>query len=383
MGRVTELIGRIGSLFAAPEARRRGFRPAIDGLEGRWLLTTLPKGFAQSVVAQGLVRPSGMAMMPDGRILVIQQTGEVRVIRGGRLLPSPMLTVKTDAAGERGLLGIAVNPNFKANPSIFLYYTVPGSPAHNRVSRFRVSGDVADPASEADLLDLPALGDVHHNGGSLQFGKDHKLYIGVGDNRVSSNAQSLATPFGKVLRINADGTIPADNPFYNQTTGVNRAIWAVGLRNPFSMAVQPRTGRLFINDVGESTWEKIDRGARGANYGWPITENATGDPRFTAPLYAYDHGPAGVNGAAITGGVFYNPARPRFPRSFAGRYFFADIEGWVKVYNPANGAVRPFATGLAPNVDALNVDAAGNLYVLSQGDGPAAGTLVRIRFGRR
>src|SRR5437867_3801615 len=111
----------------------------------------------------------------------------------------------------------------------------------------------------------------------------------------------LKNLLGKMLRINADGTIPTDNPFFNSTTGNNRAIWALGLRNPFTFAFQPVTGRMFINDVGQNVWEEIDDGIAGANYGWPTTEGPTTDPRFKTPLYAYQH----TGGAcAITGGAF-------------------------------------------------------------------------------
>jgi glucose/arabinose dehydrogenase len=216
-------------------------------------MTTLPRGFAQAVVARGLIEPTGMVALPDGRVFVTQQTGEVRVIENGRLLPKPLLTVPTQAVAERGLVGITIDPDFASNHELYVYYTVPGSPAHDRVSRFTISGDVAVPGSELPILDLPVLGGEHHNGGSLQFGADGKLYIGVGDNEAPANAQSLDSPFGKILRINPDGTIPPDNPFSNQTTGINRAIWAIGLRNPFSAAVQLGTGLYYINDVGEDT----------------------------------------------------------------------------------------------------------------------------------
>jgi glucose/arabinose dehydrogenase len=259
---------------------------------------------------------------------------------------------------------------------------VPGTPAHNRVSRFTLSGNTAVPGSEVPLLDLPALGQPYHNGGSLQFGADGKLYVSVGDNLVGANAQSLATPLGKILRINPDGSIPTDNPFYNQTTGINRAIWAIGLRNPFSTAVQPGTGLYYINDVGLDTWEKIDKGMAGANYGWPITENAAGDPRFANPLYVYAHGPNDRNGAAITAGVFYDPARAEFPSRYVGLYFFGDIKGWIKTYNPVTGGVSGFANGLPTVLDALTVDAAGNLYELSRGRGPNTGVLLRIQSRR-
>ncbi len=229
-------------------------------MEDRVLTSTLLHGFVQTVVARGLSKPSGLVAVPDGRVFVIQQTGQVRVIQNGHLLPTPLLSVTTDSSVERGLVGITIDPNFATNHYVYVYYTVPGTPAHDRVSRFTVSGNTAAPSSEVVLLDLPPLGDRHHNGGSLQFGADGKLYVAVGENNVPANSQLLSTPLGKILRINPDGTIPTDNPFYDQTTGINRAIWAIGLRNPFSTAVQPGTGLYYINDVGADTWEKIDKG---------------------------------------------------------------------------------------------------------------------------
>ena len=131
------------------------------------------------------------------------------------------------------------------------------------------------------MLDLNNLSTAsNHNGGGLHFGLDGKLYISVGENATRTNSQTLSNLLGKVLRINADGTIPSDNPFFNTATGQNRAIWALGLRNPFTFAVQPGTGRIFINDVGETTFEEINDGRPGANYGWPDTEGPTTDPRF-------------------------------------------------------------------------------------------------------
>jgi glucose/arabinose dehydrogenase len=360
------------------------FRPTTEGmaLEPRLLLSDLPRGFMQVVVARGLVKPSGMAVAPDGRVFVIQQTGELRVIQKGKLLPIPALKVATHTVGERGLVGITLDPKFASNSYIYLYYTAPGSPDHNRLSRFTLSGNTVVPGSEVPLLDLPGLGATGHNGGSLQFGADGKLYLGVGENEVPTNAQSLSTPLGKILRINRDGSIPTDNPFYSQTTGTNRAIWAIGLRNPFSTAVQPGTGLFYINDVGLDTWEKIDKGVAGGNYGWPITENATRDPRFQHPLYVYKHGVNDSNGAAITGGAFYDPKLVHFPRAYVGRYFFGDIKGWIRVYNPANGKVSGFATKLPTVQDALAVGPSGNLYVLSRGNGLKTGALLSIQYGK-
>src|SRR5207302_4938298 len=135
------------------------------------------------------------------------------------------------------------------------YYTVATSPIHNRVSRFTAAGDVGIPGSEAIILELNDLSSAtNHNGGAIHFGPDGKLYIGAGENANGANSQTLSNLLGKMLRINPDGTIPADNPFYNTAAGKDRAIWALGLRNPFSFAFQPGTGRMFIDDVGAGSF---------------------------------------------------------------------------------------------------------------------------------
>jgi len=205
---------------------------------------SLPSGFAESLVTAGLASPTAMALAPDGRIFVCEQGGRLRVIKDGALLPAPFATLSVHFSGERGLLGVALDPDFSVNQYVYVYYTVPGSPAHNRVSRFTANGDVAVSGSEVVILELNNLSAAtNHNGGALHFGIDDKLYIGVGENANSSNAQILSNLLGKMLRINPDGSIPTDNPFYSTASGMNRAIWALGLRNPFSFAVQPGTGR--------------------------------------------------------------------------------------------------------------------------------------------
>jgi hypothetical protein len=202
------------------------------------------------------------------------------------------------------------------------------------------------------------------------------LYVAVGENAVPSFAQILTNRFGKVLRINSDGTIPADNPFFNQATGANRSIWALGLRNPFTFAFQPGTGRLFINDVGASAWEEINDGIAGSNYGWPNTEGVTTNPSFRSPLFAYNHGFSATTGCAIAGGAFYNPATAQFPPNFVGKYFFADLcSGWIRVFDPASGTASSFASNISQPVD-LKVGADGSLYYLSIG----ASSLFRVQF---
>jgi len=336
---------------------------------------TLPAGFTETQIS-GLSNPTAMEIAPDGRIFVCEQGGSLRVIKNGATLPTPFLTLSVDSNGERGLLGVAFDPNFANNNFIYVYYTVPTTPRHNRVSRFTANGDVVVPGSEAIILELDNLSSAtNHNGGAIHFGPDGKLYVAVGENANGSNSQTLSNMLGKVLRINSDSTIPNDNPFFNQAAGNNRSIWALGLRNPFTFAFQPGTGRMFINDVGEVTWEEINDGIAGSNYGWNIVEGPSANPSFRAPLFAYQHGSSATTGCAITGGTFYNPATVQFPPGFVGKYFFADLcSGWIRVFDPATLTVSGFASGISVPVD-LKVGADGSLYYLARG----AGSVFRIQ----
>src|SRR5688572_20848147 len=290
---------------------------------------TLPSGFSETRISTGLVSPTAMAIAPDGRVFVAQKGGALRVVKNNALLSQPFLTVSVNSSSERGLLGVAFDPDFQSNRFVYVYYTTAASPVHNRVSRFTASStnpDVVQAGTELPILDLPALGSGVHNGGAIHFGNDGKLYVAVGENSVPANSQSLNTPLGKLLRINSNGSIPSDNPFYSQTTGVDRAIWARGLRNPFTFAVDSFNGRIHVNDVGQDAWEEVNLGGRGANYGWPQTEgpNPAGASGVRYPIHAYQN--AGSN-CAIVGATFYRPQIFRFPPAYAGRYFFGDFCG--------------------------------------------------------
>lgn len=340
---------------------------------------TLPAGFTETTIT-GIASPTAMEIAPDGRIFVCEQAGRLRVIKNGALLATPFLTLNVDSSGERGLLGIAFDPSFGgANNFVYVYYTVPSSPRHNRVSRFTANGDVAVAGSETVILELDNLsGATNHNGGAIHFGPDGKLYVAVGENASPSNSQTLNNRLGKVLRINSDGSIPNDNPFFNTATGANRSIWALGLRNPFTFAFQPGTGRLFINDVGQNTWEEINDGIAGSNYGWPTTEGATSNPLFRSPLFSYQHGSTSTTGCAIAGGAFYNPLNVQFPASFVSKYFFADLcTGWIRTFDPPTGTAAGFASGIVQPVD-LKVGVDGSLYYLSINFGN--GFVSRVQF---
>ncbi|HEV3166107.1 MAG TPA: PQQ-dependent sugar dehydrogenase [Isosphaeraceae bacterium] len=368
----------------------RAFRPenlsGRDRLEDRTVPTTLAPGFSQTVVVSGLNSPTAMAFAPDGRVFVAEQDGTVVVVQNGQVLPTPFLKVNAFPSSERGLVGLALDPNFEVNHYVYIYYTTASAPFHNRVSRFTADGNVAEPGSETVLLELDPINTkqiFQHVGGSLVFGADGKLYVGVGDLGNKANAQLLKTRTGKILRINPDGTIPTDNPFYTRLKGPLRAIWAFGLRNPYTAAVDPVSGLYLINDVGLASWERIFPGAPGANYGWPKVEGPNNNPRFTHPLFAYPHGPNEVFGTAITGGTFYRSASPTsFPSDFQGSYFFADLENdWIHRLRFINGqaVVSDFADQTADHPVALEVDAAGNLDYLSRGSG-GPGAIYSIHF---
>jgi glucose/arabinose dehydrogenase len=336
----------------------------------------LPSGFMEAVVASGLSSPTAMALAPDGRLFVCQQGGQLRVIKNSVLLSTPFLTVPVNSTGERGLLGVAFDPNFATNQFVYVYYTATMPVIHNRVSRFTANGDVAVAGSEVVLLELnPLSGATNHNGGAMHFGTDGKLYIATGENANSSNAQTLDNLLGKILRINSDGTVPADNPFYTQATSSNRTIWALGLRNPYTFAFQPGTTRMLINDVGEGTWEEINDGIAGANYGWPTCEGTCSPPTpsFRDPISQYAHDGATC---AITGGTFYNPATSQFPSDHLSDYFFADFcGGWIKRLDVATNSVAGFATGIASPVD-LTVAPDGSLYYLAH----ESGAVYRVQY---
>jgi glucose/arabinose dehydrogenase len=169
---------------------------------------------------------------------------------------------------------------------------------------------------------------------------------------------------GKILRMNKDGTTPTDNPFYD-TDGAKKKIWALGLRNPFTFAFSPAPGStlMYINDVGADSWEEINSGMPGANYGWPICEGPCSDPDFVDPVFAYAHG---GSRKAITGGAFYEATR--YPPEFKGSYFFGDyVAGFIKRLTPTNEPVG-FLRGLNSPVD-IDVGPGGNLFYLSIGSG--------------
>ncbi len=220
--------------FADLIAYLDGLRTAGQGSPGSGITgpMSLPPDFVSERIAAGITGATALATAPDGRIFVCEQTGRLRVIKNGCLLAKPFVTLDVDSHWERGLIGVTLDPAFAKNGFIYVCYVAPRPYVHHRISRFVAEGDTAVPGSETVLFegdDQAKLGGVvpaGHQGGAIHFGLDGKLYVGLGEQTAGMPAQQMTTLQGKLLRINPDGSIPADNPFYQSAEGKYRAIWA-------------------------------------------------------------------------------------------------------------------------------------------------------------
>lgn len=328
-------------------------------------------GFREVVVARGLDSPVSMAFAPDGRLFVCEQAGRVRVVKRGRLLSRPLLTVPARATLEDGLLGVACDPDFGRNGHVYVCWTDSVPAPHEVIDRFTVRGDEVIPGSRMRLVELDRRANRIHVGGALRVGPDGKLWVGTGDDDRGEAAQSLRSTSGKLLRFELDGSAPADNPFTNVARGKYAAIWARGLRNPFAFDFDPSTGRPWINDVGGMLFEEINEGVAGANYGWPIFEGRGGATRYPDPAHAYSH----ARGCAITAGAFVRGERSAYPREWSGRYLFADLCAnelrWLETARPDSAHVFG-RTRVAGPVD-LRMGPDGCLWYLARGNSLAAG----------
>lgn len=339
----------------------------------------LPNGFQHSLYASGFKETVHMTFAPDGRIFIGQQNGGIRVVKDGVLLPTPLAQFQATDTNENGLHGIVLDPDFTNNGYLYAFYSATTPQTHNRVSRITVNGDVMVIGSELVLLELPATNSNLHNGGGLVFGQDGKLYITVGDKGQTDKVQSFSSLLGKILRINPDGTIPTDNPFYNTTTDVFRAIYAYGVRNPYNIAIQPNTGRIFFHDVGGGP-EEINELFAGKNYAWPLPHGAKNLPQYQDPFYFYQHNGTDPKGCAITGGTFHNPPVAQFPSEYIGDYFFTDFcSGWIYRIDLSTKKTTLFLSpGPTRHPTEVKTGPDGSLYYLSQKDN--AGWLYKISF---
>ena len=323
------------------------------------------------------------------RLMVVEQPGVIRVVRGGRTLSRPFLDIhaRVTAGGERGLLGLAFAPDYAVSGRFYVYYT--DRQGRQVVAEYRrgASADVADAGSARIVLRMQDA-ESNHNGGSLNFGPDDLLYIGTGDGGGANdqhgrrgNAQNLGSLLGKLLRIDpreSGGrpyTVPASNPFTGRS-GARPEIYAYGLRNPWRYSFDRSTGDLAIGDVGQDAIEEVDfarRGrARGVNYGWRPWEGRRRNfdepaPGAVFPVLTKRH-PDGW--CSITGGyVVRDPALP----ALAGRYVYGDFcLGQIRAVRLRAGqATGDGGIGLprVPNLSSFGEDARGRVYVVAL-DGP-------------
>jgi putative heme-binding domain-containing protein len=323
----------------------------------------VPQGYRVRSIATGLSGSTAIDVLPDGRVLVCEQQGQLRMVEGDKLLPTPVLTLPVDSTWERGIIGVVADPDFAKNQFIYVCWVAKEPYPHHRISRFTLDGNVAAPGSEKLLLegdDQTKMGGnvpAGHQGGAMHFGTDRKLYIALGEQTAGMPSQKLDTLIGKILRISSDGSIPQDNPLVSQTSGKYQAIYAYGLRNPFTFAIRKADGLMFANDVG-GKFEEVNQILPGANYGWPTEQGGPTEAEgITSPIHWYPE-------ASIAGGDFI-PTHPDWPQQWQGQYIFADfVHGWIHRIDPAKPeSFETFATGLQRPVD-LRFAPSGALYVL-------------------
>jgi glucose/arabinose dehydrogenase len=344
------------------------------------------RGARLQVITSGLSSPLYLTSPPAdlSRLFIVEQTGAIRIVKDGTLLPTPFLDLSSriSVGGEQGLLGLAFYPDYATSGRFVVHYTDPAGDTH--LSLFQVSADpdVADAASEQVVLtaDQPY---PNHNGGQVLFGPDGFLYLGLGDGGASNDpegrAQNLADLLGSILRVDVHNgvpyTIPSDNPFVGQN-GVQAEVWSYGLRNPWRFSFDRATGDLYIADVGQDQYEEVNvapsanGSGKGVNFGWNIMEGAhclngaqCDQSGLTLPDLEYSH----TEGCSITGGYVY---RGSVLPDLQGLYFYGDFcQGWVRSLRYLSGQAIEVTDWprLRPGGSVLSFgeDAAGELYVLS------------------
>ena len=378
---------------------------------------------AETIATLPTYQAVGLTFAPDGRIFAWQKNGQVRIVKNGQLLSQAFFTLgdKVNISGDRGLVGLTLDPNFASNGYVYLLYVYEGggNPGDNGPKTARLTRVQADPAnadvaltnSEVVLLgtlsnapcsqyaegsDCMASDSIAHTVGTVRFAPDGKILVGMGDGSspfftdpLAFRSQNLNYYNGKILRLNPDGTASNDNPFYDGTNSVRSKVYAYGLRSPYRFGVHPTTGEVIIADVGHTKWEELNRGV-GKNFGWPCYEGNSPQQAFqsafpsqcagvppsavTAPLYTYPHG----DEAAVVGGPHYTATQ--FPPKYQGNFFFADyVQSFMRrvVFDDNNNvvSVENFATNLTTLVS-LELGPDGALYYLEL----ATGKLRRIRF---
>ncbi len=323
-------------------------------------------------------RPIELAAFPGGLVFVAEQNGLARLFDPASGQERGVLFDIRDrvsrSANEEGLLSVALDPSFGANGHVWAYYSA-ANPRRSVLSRFTRSGGATDPGSELVVLEVSQpFG--NHNGGAIRFGPDGMLYLGFGDggsrNDPQGNGQNRLTLLGSIIRIDVSNAstaepyiVPPDNPFAAQDDG-QPEIWAFGFRNPWRMAFDPDSGRLWVADVGQNAVEEIDIVSRGGNYGWNVTE---GDRCFrpssncpteglSFPVATYTHS----LGCSVSGGVVYRGTRVP---EISGAYIYGDFcSGRVWAISADAWQSGPVLIAEGEGMTSFGADAAGRVYLL-------------------
>lgn len=352
---------------------------------------TLTLGLQQ--ITNKLQAPTDMAFPGNGDLWVTEQTGKIRVIHNSQLTDAPILDLRNkmikvnSGYEERGLLSIALHPNFKTNRKFYVFYTAPSAQKMdhlNVVAEYKLAANgQVDPASARIIL-TNEHPDGNHNGSCIRFGPDGYLYVTFGDgggqgdkHGASGNGQRLDTWLGKILRVNVNTTapysVPKDNPFVGNKAA-KPEIWAYGFRNPYRLSFDKATGQLFAGEVGQDQWEEVDLVKKGGNYGWRIVEGThcynpdknCDTKGITMPIAEYSH----KEGVSVIGGYVYNGKQ--LP-ALKGKYLFADWTGPVfyleksgNTWNRGKVTLTNFQDGL--KITGFSEDAQGELYLLTNPD---------------
>lgn len=377
-----QCIAGLGAVFLA--ATTAGCDVSVDPVPG-----DPPAQLAVRLreVANGLSNPLFLTSPPGDltRAFVVEQGGQIRIIRNDALVPTPFLDISSRISngGEQGLLGMAFHPQYATNGRFVVYYT--NTAGDIRITSYKVTAnpEVADPASEQILLAVPHPSFSNHNGGMVVFGPDGRLYAGIGDGGSggdpNGNGQSRNTLLGKIVRLDVNpagqASVPTGNPFVGQS-GMRPEIWSYGLRNPWRFSFDRVTGDLYIGDVGQNAREEIDVTTdqtgfgKGLNFGWKIMEGtACFSPSsgcnkvgLIQPVLDYSHS----EGCSVTGGYVY---RGSLAPGLRGHYFYADYcSGWVRSFLlSGRNATQPLDwASLRPGgqITSFGEDAAGELYII-------------------
>jgi glucose/arabinose dehydrogenase len=324
------------------------------------------------MVVSGLTRPVDLQPDGSGRLFIVEKVGRIRILQDGQLLDQPFLDIDErvgSLGNEQGLLGLAFHPQYAQNRRFFVNYT--DNNGDNLIARFQVTSNpnLADSNSEVRLLGIDDPF-PNHNGGVLAFGPDGYLYAGMGDGGGAGdpfeNAQNTNVLLGKILRLDVDSaepyTVPTDNPFGNE-------VWAYGLRNPWRLSFDKRTGDMYIGDVGQGQWEEINYlpadSPGGTNFGWDLREGAhdyegSASPELIDPIAEYSHA---EGGCSVTGGFVYRGSMPEWN----GIYLYGDYcTGFIwGLIGAEDGLQKQQLFDLQALITSFGQDQDGEIYLLS------------------